>query len=264
MGVEVPQDWQATLASALEWWRDAGVDTLIAEEPRDWLAPVVPLAPRIPVGIAPGTATPRDPHRIIAPAMPATLAEFAIWRVGDAAPEAAWSDVRLAATGDPASDLMILIESPEREDAEAGMLLSGSVGRLFDRMLAAIGRDRSTVYLTAVAIARPVSGRLSPEIGTKLAEIARHHVGLVAPKRLLLLGNGPSRIMLGYDTPKARGSLHAVNLDGGKASQGDIHSSIQAVASFHPRFLIETPAAKAEAWKDLQMLIGGPELGEDS
>jgi DNA polymerase len=29
------------------------------------------------------------------------------------------------------------------------------------------------------------------------------------------------------------------------------------VASYHPRLLRERPAAKAEAWKDLQLLIGG-------
>jgi len=247
--VEVPQDWQATLASALEWWRDAGVDALIAEEPRDWLARVVPMA----------TAAEKHTFEELAapPAMPATLTEFEAWRVSDAVPEAAWSDTRIAATGDPASGLMILVESPEREDAEAGVLLSGAVGRLFDRMLAAIGRDRSTVYLTAIAVARPVSGRVAPEIAAKLAEIARHHVSLVAPKRLLLLGNTSCRALIDSDALPARGSLHGINLSGGEAPRGDKHTSIEAVASFHPRFLIETPAAKAEAWKDLQMFIGG-------
>jgi DNA polymerase len=38
-----------------------------------------------------------------------------------------------------------------------------------------------------------------------------------------------------------------------------VEIGIEAVASFHPRFLLEKPAYKAEAWKDLQMLIGGLE-----
>lgn len=249
MGWEGPQDWQAGAASALEWWREAGVDALIAEEPRDWLARPVPA--NVAAAIAETAVVEKPP-------LPATLAEFDAWRVSDAAPDSGWSDKRIGAAGDPASGLMILIEMPEREDVEAGILLSGAPGRLFDRMLAAIGRDRGSVYLAALCVARPVSGRVAPEMTDALAEIARHHVSLVAPRRLLVIGNAPSRALVGTDAVKARGGLHVINLTGPEASPGGEHAT-QAVASFHPRFLLETPAAKAEAWKDLQMLIGGME-----
>ncbi len=81
----------------------------------------------------------------------------------------------------------------------------------------------------------------------RLAEIARHHVGLIRPRGLLLLGNAASRAVLGTELTSARGHLHAVDHKNGKS---------QAVASFHPRFLIEKPMAKAESWKDLQLLLG--------
>ncbi len=244
MGADQNIDWRMMAASALEWWRDAGVDTLVDEAPRDWSA--APPAPPAPPARRPGAPTVASP---VAVPLPATLAAFAAWRSGPDAPEASWPGKPIAASGDPAADIMILADVPDREDGDTGTLLSGAAGRLFDRMLAAIGRDRASVYLAPMCGVRPVAGRIAPEIEARLGEIARHHVALVAPRRLLLLGNAPSRALIGADVARARGSLQLVNLDGGV--------SLEAVASFHPRLLIERPAEKARAWKDLQMLIAG-------
>ncbi|CUS45633.1 MAG: uracil-DNA glycosylase [Pseudomonadota bacterium] len=249
MGADQHIDWRTAAASALEWWRDAGVDASIDESPRDWLAPVEPPKPvrRVQaVAAAPVVARP----------LPSTLAAFEAWRLGPEAPEADWPGQPLAAQGPSSSNIMVLIDLPEREDADSGILMSGPAGRLFDRMLAAIGRDRGSIYLVPVCASRPVAGRVAPEIEERLNQVARHHVLLAAPKRLLLLGNAPSRALLGADAARMRGSLHGINLGGGKGPPGDNDVATQAVASFHPRFLIERPAAKAEAWKDLQMLIG--------
>ncbi|MDG6746429.1 uracil-DNA glycosylase family protein, partial [Staphylococcus aureus] len=140
-----------------------------------------------------------------------------------------------------------LVDCPDRDDGEAGQILSGAPGRLFDRMLAAIGQSRETVHLASVCARRPLAGRTPADLESRLAEIARHHVGLIRPRGLLLLGNAASRAVLGTELTSARGHLHAVDHKNGKS---------QAVASFHPRFLIEKPMAKAESWKDLQLLMG--------
>ena len=247
MGADQNIDWRLAAASALEWWRDAGVDTLIDEAPRDWTAapPAPPEPPRHRLGVQAVTET-------IAPPLPPTLAKFTPWRTGPDAPEAGWLGTPIAATGDPAADVMILVDLPDREDADSGTLLSGAAGRLFDRMLAAIGRKRDSIYLAPMCSVRPIAGRIAPEIEARLVEVARHQIALVAPKRLLLLGNAPSRALTGMDVAHARGSLHAINLECGNASV-----TVDVVASFHPRLLIERPAEKARAWKDLQMLIAG-------
>ena len=238
MGADQNLDWNQAAASALEWWRDAGVDTCIDESPRDWLSRAAP-APIAPIADA-------------VAALPDTLAAFAAWRSGPDAPEADWTGTAIAAQGDPASDIMILVDMPERDDAETGVLLSGAAGRLFDRMLAAIGRSRDTVYLASLCTVRPPAGRTPPDAEQRLTELAAHHVALAGPKRLLLMGNAPSRALIGADAARGRGSLRAVNL-----KAGTVTLDVEAVPSFHPRFLLEKPAAKAEAWKDLQMLIGG-------
>ena len=252
MGADLNIDWQTAAASAIDWWREAGVDALVDEAPRNWLAAVEAAKPAARPGAVQAAVAEIVP-------LPDTLVAFEAWRIGPDAPEAAWPGKPIAAQGDPDSDIMILIDLPEREDMDSGVLMSGAVGRLFDRMLAAIGRDRASIYLVPVCATRPVAGRISPEIEDRLNEIARHHVMLAQPKRLLLLGNAPSRALLGIDATRARGSLHGFNLSGGKEPAGASDAATQAVASFHPRFLLERPAAKAEAWRDLQMLIGIPE-----
>ncbi|MET4897273.1 uracil-DNA glycosylase family protein [Sphingomonadaceae bacterium jetA1] len=238
----------AQAASILDWWHDAGVDVLVEDTPRDWMAP-----PPVPAPVFASSA--RAPllieaaPAIHAPAvqLPDTLDAFLDWRQSDAAPEAAWDGISLTASGPADATLMVMVDCPDRDDGEAGHLLSGVPGRLFDRMLAAIGQSRDTVHLAAVCVRRPLAGRTPAGLETRLAEIALHHVGLIRPRGLLLLGNAASRALLGTELTSARGLSHAIDHKSGKS---------RAVASFHPRFLIEKPMAKAESWKDLQMLMG--------
>ncbi|HVF95591.1 MAG TPA: uracil-DNA glycosylase [Sphingomonas sp.] len=236
MGADQQIDWRETAASALDWWHDAGVDILVDDAPRDWFA-----GPALPIGAEVALPAP-------APGMPEDLAAFLAWRGSDAVPEAAWRGVSIIASGPADATVMVLVDCPDRDDEQGGILMTGQTGRLFDRMLAAIGLDRTTIHLAAVCAKRPVAGRMPAEVEARLAEIALHHVGLVAPRRLLLMGNAASRAVLGAESTAIRGRLHGLNHKGGQT---------EVVASFHPRFLIEKPTAKAEAWKDLQMLIGG-------
>ncbi|MEO7177895.1 MAG: uracil-DNA glycosylase, partial [Allosphingosinicella sp.] len=130
--------------SALIWWTEAGVDTLVGEEPRDWLRPKTAEAP-----------TPIPAAEAADEVLPGQLDLFQAWlassdRLSFAAPAAP----RICPAGDPASGLMILADMPSGEDCAAGTLISGEAGRLFERMLAAIGRDRATIYLAALSCVR--------------------------------------------------------------------------------------------------------------
>ncbi|WP_319937486.1 uracil-DNA glycosylase family protein [Sphingomonas cannabina] len=236
MGADQHHDWQELAQSALDWWREAGVDTLVADQPRDWRVQATAIAATAAAPL------PAEAEATAAP-LPATLESFVAWRTGPDAPEAGWGMPLLAPEGDPAADLMIVVDCPEGE-----ALLDGAPGRLFDRMLAAIGRDRASIHLAALALARPVGGRLPPEMLPELTTLLRHHIALAAPKRLLVAGSAASRALIGTDSARARGSLRSVNLEVG---------TVDAVVSWHPRFLLERPAAKAEAWRDLQLLMGG-------
>ena len=220
------------MLSALRWWQEAGVDTIVEDAPRDWLRPVArTLAP------PPATAAPA--------ALPTTLEAFQGWLLtADRMPGEASG--RLAPLGDPASGLMLLADAPDPEDARAGALMSGEIGRLFDRMLAAIGRDRASIYLATMAPARPAGGRVEAATMPELIAAARHHVRLAEPRLLLLLGDAACQAMIGQDLAPARGRIHEFGDDG---------HSVRAIASFHPRFLLKQPARKADAWQDLRLLL---------
>ena len=233
----------ALAASILDWWHDAGVDLLVEDEPRDWSAPEPVRAPRVMPGQPPAAA----PLTTSVASLPDTLEAFLAWRLSDAAPEASWDGISLTATGPADAALMVLVDCPDRDDGDAGQILSGAPGRLFDRMLAAMGLSRETVHIASVCARRPIAGRTPAGLETRLAEIALHHVTLIAPRGLLLLGNAASRAVLGTELTDARGHSHAIDHKSGKST---------AVATFHPRFLIEKPMAKAESWKDLQRVMG--------
>ena len=224
------------LESALLWWRDAGVDVAVEDAPHDWFAKPAPALPA------------RTTQRAVDAAMPDEWEAFLAWRGGEHAPEGKWAGPSLLASGPLDAPLMVLSDAPDREDCSAGLLLSGQAGRLFDRMLAAIGLERGAVHLASVCARRPAGGRIGRDDAARLGEVARHHLALVAPKRLLLLGDAASRAVLGTEVLRARGRLHRVDHKGGTS---------EAVASFHPRFLLENPARKREAWADLQSLVRG-------
>lgn len=239
MGAVHTIDWRDAAASTLDWWHDAGVDTLVEDELRDWFMP--PTTARAPLSVASTRATQfvAEPDRL-----PDTLDAFVAWRLSDAAPEASWNAARILPAQKKNSALMIVADMPEADDSIESGLMTGTIGTLLDRMLAAVGLVRDAVLLSTVAVARPVTGRIAPDAEADLFRLIRHHVRLAQPRRLLLFGPIPCRAILGPDGN--RGSLQQLNHD-------DIEC--RTVASFHPRFLLERPRAKAEAWRDLQLLF---------
>jgi DNA polymerase len=230
----------AAAVSALAWWVDAGVDVVAGEEPRDWLRPKSPPSP---------IETKASPAAEPAEELPGQLDLFQAWLASsDNVPHAAPSAPRVCPAGDPTAGLMVMIDMPSAEDCAAGTLLTGEVGRLFDRMLAAIGRDRSSIYFAALSCLRPADGRLTGEPEQQCARLARHHIGLAAPRALLLFGDAASRALLGLTVARARGRWHEVATQAGP---------VRALATVSPRQLLQHPAQKAHAWADLQLLIEG-------
>lgn len=231
----------ADIASLMAWWQDAGHDVLVDDAPRDWLAKVERPAP--PAAVTPPARPAAAPPA--EPGFPDTLTGFRAWLATSeklSMPLAA----RVAAMGDPASGLMVLVDLPEADDAASGRLLSGPAGDLFDKMIAAIGRGRDSLYLAAMAPGRPAGGYVDKAAGALFVELARHHVALAKPRALLLMGDQPARAFLKLGFVEARGRVHDVALPDGATT---------AVATFHPRTLLQHPEQKKRAWEDLQLLM---------
>jgi len=209
-------------ASALQWWQDAGVDTIVGEAPRDWLNPKAKEA------AAPAPVP-----------LPETLEALCEWlATSPDLPLAAPGAARAAPAGDPAADLMILVDMP----AADGALLSGEAGLLFDRMLGAIGRTRETIYLAPLSPVRTPTGAIDEASAARLAEIARRHIALVQPKAVLLFGDICGKALVGAPVAGARAKWHEIG-------------GIKALVTIRPEKLLTQKALKALAWADLQMLM---------
>ena len=215
-------------ASALEWWEEAGVDTFVGEEPRDWLAQALQ-----------AQAAPPTPAQ---DALPGDLDAFRQWLLtSDTFP----AGPRIGPSGDPASGLMMLIDMPAQEDRPGGTLLSGAIGEMFDRMLARIGRNRETIYLGSILPVRNPNGRLPARDAARLVRIARHHIGLAAPRAVLLFGDECSKALLGMPMTAARRRVHAIETPAGP---------VKAVVTMSLQFLLGQPKRRSDAMEDLNLL----------
>ena len=225
--------------SALDWWAEAGVDTLADDLPRNWLAatPVsgaaeASLAEVLPVLPTPATAV----------TLPDTLEAFRVFlQTDDSVPGPA--NARIDAAGDPASGIVLVVDMPEAEDRASGILLSGDVGALFDRMLAAIKLGRDSVYLIPFSPVRSTTGRLNEADLAVLTPLLLQHLALAAPRKILLLGDAPVQALLRRPAAKAREAVHAIAVGA---------AEVPAVASIHPRLVHMKRDYRALAWDDLQ------------
>jgi DNA polymerase len=175
--------------------------------------------------------------------MPADLLAFQAWLA--TSPAAQWGGVIVGPCGNAGADLMIISEFPEVEDESGAQLHADHAGDLLDAMLAAVGLTRGQCYLASLAVTRPPGGRIADDQRQILDAIMRRHIALAAPQRLLLLGNRMSRLFGATDVVDAQTRLREINQDG---------VNMEAVAIYHPRFLLGRPHYKAISWSSLKRL----------
>lgn len=260
-----------SLDHLLRWYLDAGVDEAIGEQALDRFA----LSARPAVRPAPPTAAPTRPAPVpvaAAQAVPLLHPAAHVGHGGTTAHIAAecktLEDLRRAmegfdglplkrtarttvfADGNPEAAVMVIGEAPGQEEDRAGLPFVGKSGKLLDRMLASIGLDRDTVYITNVVPWRPVENRkpTPDEVAVCMPFVSRH-IELVDPQVLLLLGGASASALLARH--------EGINRLRGRwfdyASPG-LPRPVPALATFHPAYLLRTPAAKREAWRDLLQL----------
>ena len=259
----------------LRWYLDAGVDECIVDQALDRFAAPPPLAEVKPVFVPSPTTSHPPVIRPMASALPVpatSASSVPATSHGTSAHLAAdcrtleqlrrcmeqFDDLPLKRTarstvfadGNPQAALMVIGEAPGQDEDRQGLPFVGKSGKLLDRMLASIGFSRQDVYISNVVPWRPFENRKpsSDEIAACLPFIIRH-IELVDPKCLLLLGGASASALLarGDVISRLRGQWFEFSSPG-------LPRPIPALASFHPAYLLRTPAAKREAWRDLLML----------
>jgi DNA polymerase len=269
MGVDDRNDAAALLA----WYTEVGVDVALEETPADRLAarstpapapvrnlPVEPPADDPPSPFA--RQNPPQPRTTIAPANAAAPDETA--RAARAAAKAAATldELREAlerfdgcslkvtasrlvfADGKPGSRVMLVGEAPGREEDLQGLPFVGRSGQLLDRMLAAIGLDRQSVYIANVVPWRPPGNRTpTPQETATCRPFIERQIELCDPDFLLCLGAPSAAELMGNREGilKFRGRWHEFDTGTRK---------IRAMATLHPAYLLRQPLQKRLAWRD--------------
>lgn len=149
------------------------------------------------------------------------------------------------ADGNPDADVMLVGEAPGRDEDLEGLPFVGRSGQLLDRMLAAIGLDRQSVYIANVIPWRPPGNRTPTTQETEICRpFIERQVELAKPKVLITLGGPSAKTLLGTTegVMRLRGNWKAHVTASGV--------TIPAMPTLHPAYLLRNPAHKKFAWRD--------------
>ena len=258
-----------TIRQLLAFYLEAGVDCALADEPVDRLAE----PDALPAPAVRETAPPRAVREI-----PAAIAAVPRSEIAPA-PEAAIASAREAARtaptlealrallenfegcalkntatrlvfadGNPEARIMFVGEAPGREEDIEGLPFVGRSGKLLDRMIAAIGLDRSKAYIANVIPWRPPGNRTPTPQETQIClPFIQRQIELVNPDVLVTLGNPSTQTLLSTreGIMKTRGKWF--DYDTGTRT-------IRAMATFHPAYLLRSPSYKRMSWQDLRAI----------
>lgn len=150
------------------------------------------------------------------------------------------------ADGNPSAKIMFIGEAPGHEEDRQGKPFVGASGILLDKMLAAIGLSRAeNAYISNILPWQPPQNRTpeSAEIALCLPFIERH-IELINPEIIVFLGGTSAKTLLNIDTGimRLRGQW--------KTYTSPADKNFNTIATFHPAFLLRTPAQKRAAWQD--------------
>lgn len=153
------------------------------------------------------------------------------------------------ADGNPEAKVMLVGEAPGADEDRLGLPFVGVSGQLLDRMMAAIGLDRKSFYITNVCFWRPPGNRKPTDLELAAQKpFVERHIELVAPKVLVLVGAAAAQGLLGTTEGITRMRGRWFQYQPGEAA------AIPAIPIFHPAYLLRQPAQKRETWRDLLKL----------
>ena len=254
-----------TVQQLLAFYLEAGVDCALAEEPIDRLSdselisaasrpaqpPTARPAGAIPVArteAGPGTEAAILSAREAARTAPTLDALRALLENFDGCALKATATRLVFADGNPQARIMFVGEAPGREEDLEGLPFVGRSGKLLDRMIAAIGLDRTSAYIANVIPWRPPGNRTPTPQETQIClPFIQRQIELVNPDVLVTLGNPSTQTLLETreGIMKTRGRWLEYNTG---------TRVIRAIATFHPAYLLRSPGYKRMAWQDLRAI----------
>jgi len=234
------------------------------------------LAEPVPVA-EPEPAAPTRPQPVppvIAPPVAETAAiptpapvQAEVPAAGEAADASAWGWERLEAgvkacqqcglyktrmnavlgVGDTQAQWMIIGEAPGADEDRRGEPFVGKAGQLLNEMLKAVGLKREQVYIANILKCRPPNNRdPKPEEVAACNGYLQRQIDLIQPKLIIALGRIAAQNLLHSEQGMAqlRGSVHT-----------HADSGTPMVVTYHPAYLLRSPAEKRKSWQDLKLAL---------
>ena len=282
-----PPDAQADLIAYLDFHVEAGADAALDAPPHHPPHPppapapprraprraAAPRAAEAPVGAVANTLVP-PPGSPAPAAAPRTFG-----RAASAQPDEAASDARararqaktldelerilaefdacplrftaknlVFADGNPEARVMFLGEAPGADEDRIGKPFMGRSGQLLDKMMKAIGLDRSSAYIGNIVPWRPPGNRNpTPQEVAVCRPFVERQIELVDPDIIVCLGAPATQTLTGTKDGilRTRGRLFPYKLPG---------REVKLLATLHPAFLLRQPVQKRLAWRDFRAL----------
>ncbi len=147
--------------------------------------------------------------------------------------------------GDPSAELMFVGEGPGADEDQQGEPFVGKAGQLLTKMIEAMGFRRDEVYIANVVKCRPPGNRNpEPEEIDACEPFLRAQIAAIRPRVLVALGKFAAQTLLRDPTPitKLRGGWRE-------------YEGVRLMPTFHPAYLLRSPAEKAKAWEDLKLVV---------
>ena len=140
---------------------------------------------------------------------------------------------------------MFIGEAPGADEDRLGRPFVGAAGQLLDKMIVAMGLARDQVFIANILKCRPPGNRdpLEHEVAACLPYL-RAQIALIGPEVICSLGRHASHALL--ERKDSLGKLRGRFFD---------YRGTPLLPTFHPSYLLRTPADKGAAWKDLQLIM---------
>ena len=259
----------------MEWYVEAGVDILLEDHPVDRFSETPPPprhSSKQPSGQSPAERLAKREENSPRPAQterhPATIPDATAVNLARELATAANSLEELKAAmagfdgcnlkrtakslvfcdGKPDAKVMLIGEAPDRDEDIQGQPFVGRSGQLLDKMLAAINLDRESTYLTTVIPWRPPGNRTpTPQELEICRPFIERQIELVKPEIVLIMGGLSTKTLVSSNDGimKLRGQWTEIEIN---------NTTINALPTLHPGYLLKQPAHKRLAWQDLLSL----------
>ncbi len=147
--------------------------------------------------------------------------------------------------GAPRAELVFVGEAPGADEDRVGRPFVGEAGRLFTRIVQAMGLSREQVYICNVLKCRPSGNRDPQETEiTACRPFLQRQIELIGPKVICTLGRVAGRELLGKEFSVT-----------GKRGQWFEYRGIPVMPTFHPAYLLRNEAAKRPVWEDVKKIM---------